>query len=240
MTPSRLEQFADGIFAISATLLVLNFAVPELVNPGNRALGDALLAQWPKLLAFLLSFFIILNYWRLHSAMFHGVRVLDHTTILLNTAFLVVAAFMPYATNVAGAYPTLPAAAVLYSVVLLTGALIGFFMVRHLISSGAYLSPIPPETCARDLRPHPVLALHPRGRPRLRVFLPDRVVCDLLGDDSLLLDLQRNRQYDHRQLVGWGAGDERRIELDADDRAGGDRQIGRRVGGQQAARADTD
>jgi uncharacterized membrane protein len=145
MTPNRLEQFADGIFAISATLLVLNFAVPVLGDASNGALMNALASQWPKLLAFLLSFFIMVNYWRLHSAMLHDVRVLDHTTILLNTAFLVVAAFIPYATNVAGTYPTLPAAAVLYSIVLLIGALLGFFMSRHLIKSGAYKTNVPPK-----------------------------------------------------------------------------------------------
>jgi uncharacterized membrane protein len=145
MTPNRLEQFADGIFTISATLLVLNFAVPVLGNASNGALTHALVSQWPKVLAFLLSFFIIVNYWRLHSAMFHNVRALDHTTIMLNTAFLVVAAFIPYATNVAGTYPTLPAAAVLYSIVLLAEALLGFFMVRHLIESGAYNVDEPPE-----------------------------------------------------------------------------------------------
>lgn len=145
MTPSRLEQFADGIFAISATLLVLNFAVPVLGDSNNGALVQALATQWPKLLAFLLSFFIIVNYWRLHSAMFHDVRVLDHTTIILNTGFLVVAAFIPYATNVAGNYPTLPAAAILYSIVLLAGALLGFFMVRHLIESNAYKLGASPE-----------------------------------------------------------------------------------------------
>jgi len=152
MTPTRLEQFADGIFAISATLLVLNFAVPLLGDANNGALVHALIAQWPRLLAFLLSFFIIVNYWRLHSAMFHDVRVLDHTTILLNTMFLVVAAFIPYATNVAGTYPTLPAAAVLYSVVLLTGALLGFFMSRHLIESRAYNESAPPEQARATYR----------------------------------------------------------------------------------------
>ncbi|HLJ84796.1 MAG TPA: TMEM175 family protein [Candidatus Eremiobacteraceae bacterium] len=145
MTPSRIEQFADGIFAISATLLVLNFTVPALGNASSGALAHGLASQWPRLLAFLLSFFIIVNYWRLHSAMFHNVRVLDHTTVMLNIGFLVVAAFIPYATNVAGAYPTLPAAAVLYSIVLLTGALFGFFMVRHLIESRAYAVDVTPE-----------------------------------------------------------------------------------------------
>ena len=152
MTPSRLEQFADGIFVISATLLVLNFAVPVVVDANNGALALALESQWPKLLAFLLSFFIIVSYWRLHSAMFHGVRVLDHMTIMLNTALLVVAAFIPYATNVAGTYPTLPAAAVLYSVVLLTGAIFGYFMVRHLIESGAYQVGVAPEIARATYR----------------------------------------------------------------------------------------
>lgn len=152
MTPNRLEQFADGIFAISATLLVLNFAVPVLGDASNGALVHALASQWPKLLAFLLSFFIMVNYWRLHSAMFHGVRVLDHKTIMLNTAFLVVSAFIPYATNVAGTYPTLPAAAVLYSIVLLIGALLGFFMSRYLIDSRAYQVDLPPEQARATYR----------------------------------------------------------------------------------------
>jgi uncharacterized membrane protein len=152
MTPSRLEQFADGIFAISATLLVLNFAVPVLGDTNNGELVRALATQWPKLLAFLLSFFIILNYWRLHAAMLHDVRVLDHTTVMLNTAFLVGAAFVPYATNVAGTYPTLPAAAVLYSIVLLAVAIVGFFMSRHLIKSGAYKADEPPEQALATYR----------------------------------------------------------------------------------------
>ena len=145
MTPNRLEQFADGIFASSATLLVLNFAVPVVAGADNGALAHGLMTQWPKLLAFLLSFGIIVNYWRLNSAMLHGVRILDHTTIMLTVGFLAVAAFVPYATNVAGTYPTLPAAAILYSVVLLIGALFGFFMIRHLILSDAYKSSEPPE-----------------------------------------------------------------------------------------------
>ena len=145
MSPNRLEQFTDAIFAFSATLLVLNFAVPAFDGANNGALAHALLLQWPKLLAFLLSFFIMVNYWRLHSAMFHEVRVVDHRTTMLNTAFLVVSAFIPYATNVAGTYPMLPAAAVLYSIVLLIGALLGFFIGRHLIESGAYNSDVPPE-----------------------------------------------------------------------------------------------
>ena len=138
MTPHRLNQFSDGIFAVSATLLILNFAVPEIQGNSNPQLVHRLLEQWPRLLAFLLSFGVVINYWRLHSAMFRDVNVIDHTTMLLNTGLLAGAAFVPYATNVAGSYPTLPAAAVLYSVVLFVVALLGLGISRHLITSGAY------------------------------------------------------------------------------------------------------
>jgi uncharacterized membrane protein len=138
MTPHRLNEFSDGIFVISATLLILNFAVPVVAGNNNWQLELRLLGQWPKLLAFLLSFGVVINYWRLHSAMFREVKVIDHTTILLNTGLLAAAAFVPYATNVAGSYPTSPAAAVLYSAVLLTAAVVGFAMSRHLIACDAY------------------------------------------------------------------------------------------------------
>lgn len=144
MSPHRLAQFTDGIFAISATLLVLNFAVPAIGDGGNGALTQHLLEQWPRLLAFLLSFGVVVNYWRLHSAMFVGIQEIDHRTIMFNVILLVMAAFVPYATNVAGTYPTLPAAAVLYSVTLLIAGAAGLGMSRHLMRSDAYHGVVPP------------------------------------------------------------------------------------------------
>ncbi len=110
MSPQRLSQFTDGIFAFSATLLILNFAVPAVANQNNTALTIGLVSQWPKLLAFLLSFGVIINYWRSHGTVFRGLHVVDHRTIVLNVMLLAVTAFVPYVTNVVGSYPTLPAA----------------------------------------------------------------------------------------------------------------------------------
>jgi uncharacterized membrane protein len=131
MNEHRLEAYTDGIFAIAATLLVLNFAVPIVTSGTNAELLHGLVAEWPKLLAFLLSFGVITNYWRMNSALFRGVRVADHKAMTYNLILLVTAALVPYATNVAGTYPTLPAAAVLYSVTLLVAALAGFFLSRN-------------------------------------------------------------------------------------------------------------
>lgn len=145
MSPHRLSQFSDGIFAISATLLVLNFVVPTSAAPDNNVLIMHLVAQWPKLLAFLLSFGVVVNYWRVHSALFAGVKETDHRTTMLNVAWLVMAAFVPYATNVAGTYPTLPAAAVLYSLTLLVPAVAALGLSHHLLETDAYHGFIPPS-----------------------------------------------------------------------------------------------
>lgn len=142
MTPHRLTQLSDGIFAISATLLILNFAVP-IAGSDNAALAQRLIEQWPKGLAFLLSFGVVVNYWRLHSWLFRRVQVVDHRTDILNVLLLLTVAFMPYATNVAGTYPTLRAAAVLYSLTLLIAAIADAALSHHLIASNAYKGPIP-------------------------------------------------------------------------------------------------
>ena len=138
MSPQRLSQFTDGIFAFSATLLILNFAVPAVTNQNNSALTIGLVSQWPKLLAFLLSFGVIINYWRSHGTVFGDVRVVDHRTIVLNVMLLAITAFVPYVTNVVGTYPTLPAAAVLYSITLLAGTVVGKLIADHLVASNAY------------------------------------------------------------------------------------------------------
>lgn len=152
MSPHRLSQFSDGIFAISATLLVLNFVVPALGAPDNSALIRGLLPQWPKLLAFLLSFGVVVNYWRVHSALLAGVKRIDHRTSMLNVAWLVMAAFVPYATNVAGSYPTLPAAAVLYSLTLLVPAVAALALSHHLFETDAYHGPPPPSAIEAGVR----------------------------------------------------------------------------------------
>ena len=55
----RLETFADGVFAIAITLLVLGIGLPQ----PNTSLWNALLAEWPALVAYVVSFLTIGVIW---------------------------------------------------------------------------------------------------------------------------------------------------------------------------------
>ena len=65
---SRIEAFSDGVFAIAATLLVLEIGVGPV---GRADLGHALIRIWPSYLAYVTSFLTIGIIWINHH---HNMR----------------------------------------------------------------------------------------------------------------------------------------------------------------------
>lgn len=64
LVKSRLEAFSDGVFAIAATLLVLDISV----HPPGTPL-EQVLAAWPAYRAYVVSFLTIGLAWLGHTAM---------------------------------------------------------------------------------------------------------------------------------------------------------------------------
>ncbi len=96
MHTSRSEAFSDGVFAIAATLLVLNVHVPS----GAPHLAHALVELWPSIVAYLISFLLIGLIWANHHSMFvHFARV-DRPLQFLNVLLLADVAFVPFPTDV--------------------------------------------------------------------------------------------------------------------------------------------
>jgi uncharacterized membrane protein len=75
---TRLETFSDGVFAIAATLLVLELSVSS-----TEPLGHELIHIWPQYLAYITSFVTIGIIWMNH-----------HHTV----------AFLPFPTKLVGDY----------------------------------------------------------------------------------------------------------------------------------------
>jgi uncharacterized membrane protein len=94
----RLEAFSDGVFAIAATLLVLEIGVPE---SGFGDLWEAIGEQWPSYLAYTTSFFTIGALWTAHHGLFRRLEFADSRLMNLNLLLLWVVAFLPFPTHLA-------------------------------------------------------------------------------------------------------------------------------------------
>ena len=97
MSTRRLEAFADGVFAIAATLLILN--VDAQVREGSGAIGHRLLAIWPSYIAYAVSFVTIGIIWSNHHTVMGQLGRVDRTFLMLNVFLLMCVAFLPFPTR---------------------------------------------------------------------------------------------------------------------------------------------
>jgi uncharacterized membrane protein len=99
------EALAHGVFAIALTLLVLDIRVPDsaTINSG-AALAEALVAEMPRYVAYVLGFVVLGEYW-LHTQRTMGwLRGVDHVSLVLGLLFLMVVATVPFVTALLAEY----------------------------------------------------------------------------------------------------------------------------------------
>jgi uncharacterized membrane protein len=152
LSKTRFEAFSDGVFAFAITLLVLGFALPVERLSSNRSLALALLALWPNLVAYALSFGVIGIMWQNHHALFRRVASIDRTTIFWNLALLGGTVFIPFATSTLGRYPTMSAAAFLYGLTLSETSTCYNLMLSHLVRSRAFEPSLSAAAIAATIR----------------------------------------------------------------------------------------
>ena len=64
VSKSRLDSFADGVFAFAMTLLVVKFDLPEDFHPTSAAeLISALLGLGDTFIAYVVSFLVLVTFW---------------------------------------------------------------------------------------------------------------------------------------------------------------------------------
>ena len=99
----RVEAFSDGVFAVAATLLVLNLQPPAV--DAAHPLTTMLWAMRGKLVAYLISFGFILIMWINHHNMFRVIRGTDHIFLLFNGLLLLLVTLVPFTTALLTSYP---------------------------------------------------------------------------------------------------------------------------------------
>ncbi|KRB38609.1 TMEM175 family protein [Microbacterium sp. Root180] len=108
---TRLEAFTDGVFAIAATLLVLDLTTHDLGSVSTdvqmwSALGD----MGYLFVNFALSFVLLCLLWMVHVQQFEHVARVDSTMVWLNNGRLLFVVLVPFATNLTTEYSEFVAA----------------------------------------------------------------------------------------------------------------------------------
>jgi uncharacterized membrane protein len=102
---ARLEAFSDGVFAIALTLLIIDVRLPDTARIASSAeLWRALWGLMPTILAFLLSFGIILITWvNHHGALALAIRS-SPSFIYANGFLLLTVVLIPFPTALLGRF----------------------------------------------------------------------------------------------------------------------------------------
>ncbi|HEU0019237.1 MAG TPA: TMEM175 family protein [Thermoleophilaceae bacterium] len=128
---ARVLAFSDGLFAIAMTLLVVGIAVPELSNPDERELWDALADLESAYVSFFISFVVIGRYWIAHHQFFRLLSRLDYGLIWINMIYLAFVAFLPFPTALLGTYFENPVSVAVYAVSIAIVSGLEVLLLRH-------------------------------------------------------------------------------------------------------------
>jgi len=99
----RLGAFSDGVFAIVATLLVLDIKLPDPPLPG-REINHELVGNIPAFIGWLVSFVVLARFWTIHHHVVHVLVRVSRQTIAWNFVFLATISLLPFAASLVGIY----------------------------------------------------------------------------------------------------------------------------------------
>ena len=102
----RLDAFADGVFAIVITLLVLDLSIPTV----TENLMSSLAGQWPMFLAYIISFAFVGSVWISHSSITSLMKQETPHSYRLTLLMLFFVSLIPFTTKLMAFYLSHPPA----------------------------------------------------------------------------------------------------------------------------------
>ncbi|HEX5488039.1 MAG TPA: TMEM175 family protein [Rhodanobacteraceae bacterium] len=131
MHKGRMEAFTDGVIAVIITIMVLELGLP------HAATWQALFADFPVFLSYVLSFVYVGIYWNNHHHVLHAVEHVNGKVLWANLFLLFWLSLFPFTTRWLNEGHPAPASvpAAVYGIVLLLAALAWIPLLRALISA---------------------------------------------------------------------------------------------------------
>jgi uncharacterized membrane protein len=116
---TRMDALTDGVFAIVATLLVLDIKLPEIPEHHTQAqLVESVKTVLPSFIAFAFSFLTVIVYWINHEHIAKWITHYNYRMKSINLFFLFWICLIPFPTKFISEYPTEKIAVFTYALVM--------------------------------------------------------------------------------------------------------------------------
>lgn len=113
----RLQSLSDGVFSIVMTLLVLNLITTEVLGARSaQELHGVLLALWPKIVSYIISFAVAARFWVAQHLLMHKVAAIDLRFMWLNITFLFWVSLLPFSAAILGEHHQFAMGEIIYGV----------------------------------------------------------------------------------------------------------------------------
>ena len=160
MNHTRLDQLADGIFAIVMTILVFQINLPSIWGPiDNATLWLEIQKLFPVLLSYILSFALLFTYWRAHHFFVTiYAKNIDSNLTNINALFFMLISLVPFSASVLGQYNKNELSVIIFGINIILIGLTLYWMRRYVIFSPHIQNP---EISKREIRGSTVRILVP-------------------------------------------------------------------------------
>jgi uncharacterized membrane protein len=133
----RVANFADAIYAISLTLIVVGIKVPGITDEGSgRELLEELNNVLPDIITFFVVFLVVGNYWIAHHRYMSWLASVDRPFMAQQLVYLSLIAFLPFPAAVLGATEANPLAFGLFALTMAAASLLETLMIGHAHRAG--------------------------------------------------------------------------------------------------------
>ncbi len=130
----RVVVLSDGVVAIALTLLILSIPVPSpegLRDPNSVSqLANALASTVDGWISYLISFYVIAQFWLIHRRVFRGIREPREGLAAWNFLFLITISVMPFTSDLVGKWAENPLSVIIFSVNLIVANMAIYGMLR--------------------------------------------------------------------------------------------------------------
>jgi len=160
MSHARLDQLADGIFAIVMTILVFQIKLPAIWGPiDNAGLWHEIEKLLPLLLSYVLSFALLFTYWRAHHFFISiYAKNVDSMLININALFFMLISLVPFSASILGQFSRNELSVIIFGIHIILTGLCLYWMRRYVLYSPHIQNP---EISKREIRGSTVRTLAP-------------------------------------------------------------------------------